>query len=115
MWRSVRRSYSGPSWGTTVETIAPSREPEAQALEREQVGDRRRQLVRGRAGDRGQPPVAGELLALEGAEVGLGVADVDREQHRRGIIQPPRLGCAAMPDAKLYVIPGLTPVAGRRC
>ena len=27
VWRSVRCSYSGPSWGTTVETIAPSSDP----------------------------------------------------------------------------------------
>ena len=98
----------GPSWGTTVETIAPSSEPKLEPVQREQVGDRRGELVGGGAGNGAQAPVAPELLAVEGTEVGLGVADVDREQHaadyQAAIGWPPQ-----WTEAKLYVIPGSHP------
>ena len=54
---------------------------EAEAAQREQVGVGRRQLVGGRVAVGGEPPVLEQLSVLEGAEVRLGVADVDREQH----------------------------------
>ena len=49
--------------------------------EREQAADPLGQLVAGRAGAGLEAPVLDQALAVEGAEVGLGVADVDREQH----------------------------------
>ena len=55
---------------------------EADPAEREQAGDPLGQLVAGRPGAGLEAPVLDQALAVEGAEVGLGVADVDREQHR---------------------------------
>ena len=46
-----------------------------QALEQD------RELVGGAAGVGGDPPVLDDLLAVEQAEDGVGVADVDGEQH----------------------------------
>ena len=78
--RSQKRSYSGPSCGTTVETIAPSR------LSKESPPARAALRRGSRSGPMGvavgrQPPVVGQLVAVEGAEVSLGVADIHREQH----------------------------------
>ena len=56
---------------------------EGHPAEREEAGDPLGQLVAGRARAGLEAPVLDQALALEGAEVGLGVADVDREQHRR--------------------------------
>ena len=55
---------------------------EAEPAEREHAGDPLGELVAGRPGAGLEPPVLNEALAVEGAEVGLGVADVGREQHR---------------------------------
>ena len=55
---------------------------ESDPAQAEQVVDRRRELVTGRLAVGREPPVLDELGAVEGADVGLGVADVDREQHR---------------------------------
>ena len=44
-------------------------------------GDPLGQLVAGRPRPGLEAPVLDQALAVEGAEVGLGVADVDREQH----------------------------------
>ena len=49
-----------------------------------------------------------QARALEGAEVGLGVADVDDEQHRRGIMLGRPMPASA---PKLYVVPGSHPCA----
>ena len=46
-------------------------------------GDPLGQLVAGRPGAGLEAPVLDQALAVEGAEVGLGVADVDREEHGR--------------------------------
>ena len=54
---------------------------EAHPAEREEAGDPLGQLVAGRPRAGLEAPVLGEALAVEGAEVGLGVADVDREEH----------------------------------
>ena len=40
------------------------------------------ELVGGAAGVGGDPPVLDDLLAVEEAEDGVGVADVDGEQHQ---------------------------------
>jgi glutathione S-transferase len=46
-----------------------------------------------------------QLLAAERAEVGLGVADVDSEQHRRPLCSAPM----SATSVKLYVLPGSHP------
>ena len=48
------------------------------------------QLVGGRLPRGGEAPVLDRLLAAEHAHMGLGVADVDREQHERAIIAAAR-------------------------
>ncbi|MGH2987722.1 MAG: glutathione S-transferase family protein, partial [Solirubrobacterales bacterium] len=50
-------------------------------------------------------PVLGQLPVAEAAEVGLRVADIDREQHARDY-RPDRIRAV---EAKLYVIPGSHP------
>ena len=55
---------------------------EGQAAQLEQVRERGPELVGGRRGHGGKAPVLDEGLAAEGAEVRLGVADVDDEEHR---------------------------------
>ena len=47
----------------------------------EQAGDALGDLIAGRAGDGSKAPVLDQLGAVEGAEVRLGVADVDSEKH----------------------------------
>ena len=60
----------------------------------------------------------GEALAVEGAEVGLGVADVDREEHsadyRRELARAASAQARRMPrvNVRLYVAPRLA--SGRR-
>src|SRR5262249_687925 len=54
---------------------------EAQPIQLQEMGDRASQLIGGGARHRAQAPVARELGALERPDVGLRVADVDREQH----------------------------------
>ena len=54
---------------------------EGHAAEAEHAADPLGELVAGRSGAGLEAPVLGESVAVEGAEVGLGVADVDREQH----------------------------------
>ena len=56
---------------------------ERQLSEREEAADPLPQLVAGHPRAGLHPPVLDQLLAGEGTEVSLGVADVDREQHRR--------------------------------
>ena len=55
------------------------------AAQLEQVAQRGAELVGGRLAHGGKAPVLEQLLAVEGPEVGLGVADVDREQHGRAL------------------------------
>ena len=55
--------------------------PRVIAAEGEHAGDPLGQLVAGRPGAGLEAPVLDQALAVEGAEVGLGVADVDREEH----------------------------------
>ena len=56
---------------------------EGHPAEREEAGDPLGQLVAGRARAGLEAPVLDQVLALEGAQVGLRVSDVDGEQHRR--------------------------------
>ena len=63
---------------------------EAVAAQLEQVAQRRAELVGGRLAHGGEAPVLDQLLAAEGAEVGLRVPDVDDEQHRRRLCSPCR-------------------------
>ena len=81
-WRSQRRSYSGSRRGTTVERIRPVDRAPLEVAELQRSGERQRQLVGGRVAAGGEPPIADQLGAREGTDVGLGVADIDREQHR---------------------------------
>jgi hypothetical protein len=50
--------------------------------ELQRPGERQCQLVGGRVAAGGEPPITDQLGAREGADVGLGVADIDREQLR---------------------------------
>jgi len=54
---------------------------ERHLAEREEAGDPLGQLVAGRPRASLKSPVLDQALAVEGAKVGLGVADVDREEH----------------------------------
>ena len=67
-----RRHHRGDADGVDV--------GEGHPAEREEAGDPLGELVAGRAGAGLEAPVLDQLLAFEGAEVGLGVADVDGEQ-----------------------------------
>ena len=58
---------------------------EADAAQLEQVAQRRAELVGGGLAHRGEAPVLDELAVAVGAEVGLGVADVDDEEHGRAL------------------------------
>jgi len=55
---------------------------EGQAAQVEQVREGGPELVRGRRAHGGKAPVLDEVLAAEGAEMRLGIADVDDEEHR---------------------------------
>ena len=55
---------------------------EREARERQQAADLDRQLIGGGVANRDEAPVLLEVLALEDADVRLGVPYVDREQHR---------------------------------
>ena len=79
-----RRHHRGDADGVDV--------AEADPAEGEQAGDPLGELVAGRPGAGLEAPVLDEALALEGAEMGLGVADVDREQHRRSRLSPTTAG-----------------------
>ena len=68
-----RRHHRGDADGVDLAERHPT--------EGEEAGDSLGQLVAGRPRPGLEAPVLGELLALEGAEMGLGVADVDREKH----------------------------------
>ena len=82
---------------------------EADPAEREQAADPLGQLVTGRPGAGLKAPVLDQALAVEGAEVGLGVADVDCEQHRNTPrVSHHRIGSAAM-KVRLYTIPASHP------
>src|ERR1700722_2318087 len=50
----------------------------------EQVAQRGAELVGGGLADGGEAPVLAQLALAEGPEVGLGVSDVDGQQHERG-------------------------------
>ena len=81
-WAAERRHHRGDADGVDVaEADMP--------LSAKQAGDPLGQLVAGRPGAGLEAPVLDQALAVEGAEVGLGVADVDREEHRR--LSRPRL------------------------
>src|SRR3954452_12669873 len=110
MCRSVSASYSGPSCGTTVDTIAPSSDPKP----------------------RSSSASRWEIVAASSSAVALGIVPSRQSRLRsspskapmcvcvlptstassmRGIITTP-IGCAAMAEAKLYVIPGSHPSRG---
>ncbi len=71
------------------------RRSKRQPAQRQQVRQRRAELIAGRLPHGGEPPVLGAATSSLGehAEVGLGVADVDDQQHARGL--SPRRQCAA--------------------
>ena len=60
---------------------------ERQPAQAQQRGDADRQLVGGGRSRRREAEVLHELLAAEHAEVGLGVADVDCQEHGPGLSQ----------------------------
>ncbi len=95
-------SYWLPSGGTTEETQTASTSLERHAAEREETGDALRQLVARRPRAGLKAPVLDEALALEGAEMSLGVADVDREEHEAAIMM-------LAVNVRLYTIPGSHP------
>ena len=86
---------------------------EAVAAQLEQVAQRGAQLIGGRLAHGRKAPVLEQLLAGERPEVGLGVSDVDGEQHRRPLCSerrwrrrlpgctcsPARIPCAAVEAA----------------
>ena len=76
------RLVLAPSGGTTEETHERVDIAGLDPTQREQARDPLGDLVAGRARDGAKAPVLGQLGAAEGAEVGLRVADVDREEHR---------------------------------
>ena len=53
-----------------------------QRVHAHQALQQHRELVGGAAGVGGDPPVLDDVLAVEQAEDGVGVADVDGQQHR---------------------------------
>ena len=71
----------GVKTGMPIRIENPLEVGEADAAEREHAGDPLGQLVAGRSGAGLKAPVLDQALAIEGAEVGLGIANVDREQH----------------------------------
>ena len=77
--------HSGPSCGHGRRDDRRARSPKRDAAELEQAAQRRAELVGGRLADRREAPVLDELVAAVGAEVRLGVADVDDEQHGRAV------------------------------
>ena len=90
---------------------------EADAAQLEQVAQRGAELVGGRVAHGREAPVLDELVVAVRPEVGLGVADVDDQQHRRGSIAGAAGGCgprtrriSAM-NARLYVVNGSHPCA----
>ena len=89
-----RRHHGGDADG--VEIV------EGHPAEGQEPGDPLGQLVAGRPRTGLEAPVLGQPIVVEGAEVGLGVADVDREKHGR------RLCCLASGRTALRD-PGLTP------
>ena len=74
--------YSGTSRGTTDEITSASMSAKLDPAQAEQAADVDRQLVARRLAVGREAPVLDQLGAVEGADVSLGVADVDREQHR---------------------------------
>ena len=68
-----RRHHGGDADGIEVVQAEPA--------QRQQAADPLRQLVPGCAGASLKTPVLSQALAIEGAEMGLGVADVHREEH----------------------------------
>src|SRR5215210_3792354 len=61
---------------------------EAEVAKAEQPGERGRELVRGGEALGGKAPVLDQLVPLEHADMGLGVPDVDREQHAANLQAP---------------------------
>ena len=113
MWRSQSLRYSGASWGTTVETIIASIAPKLEPVEREQVRERRRELVRGDLRIGGQAPVVRELGRRRRRRCGSGCCRcrpraASRDYRRRADTIP------RMADAKLFVIPGSHPSMSAR-
>ena len=81
-----------------------SRPVEGEVAQREQRPQRGAELVGGRLAHGGEAPVVHQLLAAERAEVRLGVADVDDEEHAADYARD------AVP-AVLYAIPASHPCA----
>jgi glutathione S-transferase len=77
---------------------------EADAAQLEQRAQPGAELVGGRLADGREAPVLEQVVAVEGPEVGLGVADVDDQQHR------PRVYARPM-ALKLFVVHGSHPCA----
>ena len=82
-----------------------------EAAELQRPGEGERQLVGGGVAAGGQAPVADQLGAVEGTDVGLGVADVDGEKHRAIVATAAdrmRVGSPAV-KARLFTIPASHP------
>ena len=69
---------------TVVEMIEAARSSNVDPAQLEQVAQRGAELVGGRVAHGREAPVLDELVAAVGAEVRLGVADVDDQQHQAG-------------------------------
>ena len=62
---------------------------ERETAQLEQVAQRGAELVGGGLADGGKAPVLQQLGVTEGAEVGLGVADIDDQEHEERIMLNP--------------------------
>ena len=102
--------YSEPSGGTTEETTRASIVGHLDRTQRQQARDPLGDLIPGRPRNRAKAPMLCQLLAAKGAEMSLGVADVDSEEH--AVIMGIR--CSPMSRATLYVIPGSHPAMAVR-
>ena len=89
----------GPSGGTTVETIAPSSDPKLSPSRREQVGDRRRQLVGRGAGGGGRGASLAPGARHRRRPGGSGVLPTSTASSIGGII-PAAIGWPAMARGK---------------
>src|SRR5262249_51211678 len=81
---------------------------EVETAQGEQVAQGSAELVGRGLAHRGKAPVLVQRLVLEGAEMSLGVADVDRKEHRPGIMLRRAMAYAR---PRLYVLPGSHPCA----
>ena len=82
-WRSAGRGTAGRA-GEPRSRRSPRRSTSKSSPSSEAGCERGGELVGGRVGVSGEAPVVGEVVAVEGADVGLGVPDVNRERAWAG-------------------------------